>query len=47
MIGEHAEEDVGFGVALGVMEDRRERRFGVAEGVLGTGEYASLVTELV
>jgi hypothetical protein len=40
MVGEHAEEDVGFGVVLGLMEDRAcgERRFHVAEGVLGAGE---------
>ena len=40
MVGEHAQEDVRFGAALGVMEDRPfgERRFHVAEGVLGAGE---------
>ena len=40
MVGEHAEEDVGFGAVLGLMEDRAcgERRFHVAEGVLGAGE---------
>ena len=40
MIGEHAEENVGFGAALGVMEDRPfgERQFHVAEGALGAGE---------
>src|SRR5208283_2004720 len=38
MVGEHAEKDVGFGAALGVMEDRPlgERRFHIAEGVLDT-----------
>ena len=40
VVGEHAEEDMSFSAALGVMKDRPlgERRFHVAEGVLGACE---------
>ena len=49
MVGEHAEKDVGFGAALGVMEDwpLGERRFHIAEGVLGAGQQDVDAPELV
>ena len=49
VIGEHAEEDVSFGAAFGVVEDRPlgERRFHVTEGGFGAGEQNVDAPELV
>jgi hypothetical protein len=39
-VGQHAQENVGFGAALGVMEDRAfsDRRLHIAKGVFSAGE---------